>query len=209
MILQCEHCNDRRSEAEMKWLKRVRGAIGMGLTWAAGWAVFGILIGVSSRLFPHLLPWDAFFNVFDAPLPALAVPGFFGGALFSIVLGIAGRGRKFSELSVPAFAAWGAFGGLMLSLLPALLVAIGMASRGEDGTLGTWQLTATIAVPLVLLSAISAAVSLVVARLGEDSSSGESGDDSTASGTPDLLGQGSFMADSQSSSKFREDAGRT
>ena len=170
----------------MKWLKKVRGAIGMGLTWAAGWALFGILIGVSSRLFPNLLPWDAFFNVFDAPLPALAVPGFAGGALFSIVLGIAGRGRKFSDLSVPAFAAWGAFGGLMLSLIPSLLVAIGMASRDETGTLGTWQLTATIAVPLILLSAVSAAVSLIVARMGEDSKTADEENDLLVSGDPDL-----------------------
>jgi hypothetical protein len=192
----------------MKFLKRIRGAIGMGLTWAAGWAVFGILIGISSRLFPDILPWDAFFNVFDAPLPALAVPGFVGGALFSIVLGIAGRGRKFSDLSVPAFAAWGAFGGLMLSLLPALLVALGLASRGEDGTLGTWQLTVTIAVPLVLLSAISAAVSLIVARLGEDPSSPESDDDEFAGNTPSLTGQTAFMMDSRSRSKHPEEISR-
>jgi hypothetical protein len=192
----------------MKWLKRIRGAIGMGLTWAAGWAVFGLLIGVSSRLFPHLLPWDAFFNVFDAPLPALAIPGFIGGALFSIVLGIAGRGRRFSDLSVPAFAAWGAFGGLMLSLLPALLVAIGLASRGETGTLGTWQLTVTIAVPLVLLSAISAAVSLIVARLGEDQSSPVSHDDAIVSESLGLPGQTGFMIEDQSGSKYREEVRR-
>ena len=192
----------------MNWLKRVRGAIGMGLTWAAGWAVFGILIGVSSRLFPDLLPWDAFFNVFDAPLPALALPGFIGGALFSVVLGIAGRGRKFSDLSVPAFAAWGAFGGLMLSLLPALLVAIGFASRGEDGTLGTWQLTATIAVPLVLLSAISAAVSLIVARLGEDRPSPESGDDEVVGDARNLPGQTGFMIDSRKNPEYREEVRR-
>ena len=160
----------------MKWFKRFRGAIGMGLTWAAGWAVFGILIGVSSRLFPNVLPWEAFFNVFDAPLPALAIPGFIGGALFSMVLGIAGRGRKFSELSVPAFAGWGAFGGLMLSLIPSLLVAIGMASRDEEGTLGTWQLTATIAPPLVLLCAVSAALSLILARRGEENDPERSAD---------------------------------
>jgi hypothetical protein len=170
----------------MKWLKRVRGAIGMGLTWAAGWAVFGLVIGVSSRLFPNLLPWDAFFNVFDAPLPALGLPGFIAGALFSIVLGIAGRGRRFSDLSVPAFAAWGAFGGLMLSLVPALLVAIGLASRDETGTLGTWQLTVTIAVPLILLSALSAAVSLIVARMGEDSGTPDREDELLVSGAPDL-----------------------
>jgi hypothetical protein len=192
----------------MKWLKRIRGAIGMGLTWAAGWAVFGLLIGISSRLFPDLLPWDAFFNVFDAPLPALAIPGFIGGALFSIVLGIAGRGRRFSDLSVPAFAAWGAFGGLMLSLLPALLVAIGLASRGETGTLGTWQLTVTIAVPLVLLSAISAAVSLIVARLGEDQSSPVSHDDAIVSESLGLPGQTGFMIEDQSGSKYREEVRR-
>jgi hypothetical protein len=188
----------------MKFLKRIRGAIGMGLTWAAGWAVFGVLIGISSRLFPNLVPWDAFFNVFDAPLPALAVPGFIGGALFSIVLGIDGRGRKFSDLSVPAFAAWGAFGGLMLSLLPALLVALGLASRGEDGTLGTWQLTVMIAIPLVLLSAISAAVSLIVARLGEDASSHESDEDDLTDNARSLPGQGAFTTDSQSRSHAEE-----
>ena len=193
----------------MKFLKRIRGAIGMGLTWAAGWAVVGILIGISSRLFPDLLPWDAFFNVFDAPLPALGVPGFIGGALFSIVLGIAGRGRKFSDLSVPAFAAWGAFGGLMLSLLPALLVALGLASRGEEGTLGTWQLTVTIAVPLVLLSAISAAVSLIVARLGEDPSSPGSDDDDFADGARSLPDQTAFTMDGRSRPKYPEEASRS
>lgn len=92
------------------WLRRIRGAVGMGLAWAAGWAVFGVLIGVTSVLLPGL-PWDAFFKVFDAPLPALAIPGFLGGALFSIVLGIAGRRLRFDELSLPRFAAWGRWAG--------------------------------------------------------------------------------------------------
>ena len=85
-----------------KWLRRIRGAVGMGLTWAVGWALFGVLIGVTSVLLPGL-PWDLFFEVFDAPLPALAIPGFVGGALFSTVLGIAGRRRRFDELSLPRF----------------------------------------------------------------------------------------------------------
>ena len=73
-----------------KWLRRIRGAVGMGLVWAVGWALAGLLIGVASMLLPGL-PWDSFFQVFDAPLPALAIPGFFAGAFFSVVLGIAGR----------------------------------------------------------------------------------------------------------------------
>ena len=28
-----------------KWLKRIRGAVGMGLTWAAAWFGFGIIFG--------------------------------------------------------------------------------------------------------------------------------------------------------------------
>ncbi|MBK6487260.1 MAG: hypothetical protein IPF98_10390 [Gemmatimonadetes bacterium] len=72
-----------------KWLRRLRGAVGMGLTWAVGWAITGVLVGVASLLLPNL-PWDAFFAVFDAPLPALAIPGFVGGAIFSMVLGSLG-----------------------------------------------------------------------------------------------------------------------
>src|SRR4051794_12404456 len=76
------------------WLRRLRGAVGMGVTWAAAWAVTGVLIGVTSVLLPGL-PWNAFFDVFDAPLPALAIPGFVGGAIFSLVLGVVGRRRRF------------------------------------------------------------------------------------------------------------------
>ena len=149
-----------------KWLRRIRGAVGMGLTWAAGWALFGVLIGVSSKLFPAL-PWDSFFEVFDAPLPALAVPGFVAGVLFSIVLGIAGRRRRFDQLSLPRFAAWGAVGGALLSLVPAALVGVGLASIGSPDALGLWQLTAVISAPLVLLSAGSASGSLMLARRAE------------------------------------------
>lgn len=151
-----------------QWLKRIRGAIGMGLTWAAAWALFGILIGVASLLLPGL-PWEALFQIFDAPLPALAVPGFFGGVLFSVVLGIAGRRRRFSELSLPRFAAWGALGGLLLSLLPAALVAVGLATPGPG--LDLWRLTAVVSGPLVLLSAVSASGSLLLARKAADRAS--------------------------------------
>ena len=149
-----------------RWLRRIRGAVGMGLVWAVGWAVAGLLIGVSSILLPGL-PWDSFFEVFDAPLPALAIPGFFGGVFFSIVLGIAGRRRRFSELSVSRFAAWGALGGLLLILFPFALVAVGLASR-EGSSLGTWQIIATISGPFILLSAASASVSLMLARKAQD-----------------------------------------
>lgn len=167
-----------------KWLRRVRGAAGIGLTWAAAWAVAGVLIGVASNLLPFL-PWHAFFEVFDAPLPALAIPGFFGGALFSVVLGIAGRHRTFDELSVPRFAAWGALGGLMLSLLPNALVAVGLADLGSaDASL--WKATAVIAGPFILLSALSASGSLILARRAHNRETRAS-DDALLQGTNDSL----------------------
>ena len=148
-----------------KFLRPIRGAVGMGLTWAAGWALFGVLIGVTSRLLPWL-PWESFFEIFDAPLPALAIPGFFGGVFFSTVFGIAGRGRRFSELSLSRFAAWGAVGGVLLSLLPAALVTVGLATISPDAA-GLWPTTAMILGPLTLLSAGSAAGTLMLARLAE------------------------------------------
>ena len=150
-----------------KWLKRIRGAIGMGLTWAIAWALTGILIGVASILLPWLPWWDDFFRVFDAPLPAMAWPGFVGGVLFSVVLGIAGRRRSFHELSLPRFTAWGAAGGLLLSTVPDAMMAVGLASPGGSSPYGPWELAAVIAPPLTLLCAASAAGSLLLARRAE------------------------------------------
>lgn len=175
------------------WARRIRGAVGMGLTWAAGWAIAGVLIGVTSILLPGL-PWDAFFAVFDAPLPALAVPGFFGGVFFSIVLGIAGRSRRFRELSLLRFAALGAVGGLLLILFPFALVAVGLASR-EGSNVGTWQIIAAIGGPFILLSSLSAFGSLMLARMGGDRESLDASEDLAEMGLTDgeakeLLGAG-------------------
>jgi hypothetical protein len=176
------------------WLRRIRGAVGMGLTWAFGWAVAGVLIGVASILLPGL-PWAAFFEVFDAPLPALAVPGFFAGVFFSAVLGIVGRHRRFSELSLPRFAAWGAAGGVLLTLFPFALVAVGLASR-EGSDIGTAQVLAVVIPLFVLLSALSASVTLILARAGERRDTGARGEDVAEVGLSqgeerELLGAGS------------------
>jgi hypothetical protein len=150
-------------------LRRIRGAVGMGLTWAVIWMVAGLAIGISSKLLPGL-PWGWFFEIFDAPLPALAIPGFFGGIFFSIVLGIAGRHRHFRELSLPVFAAWGALGGVLLTLFPFALDAVGLASLNVSPR----RIVAGIGGPFVLLGAVSAAISLTLARRSEGHASAES-----------------------------------
>lgn len=120
-----------------RWLHRLRGALGLGVTWAVAWALAGVIIGVAYTIG---VPLDWFIEVFDAPLPALAVPGFFSGAAFSLVLGVAGRNRRFDELSLPGFAAWGALGGVLLSLVPlsvaGLFTPVGAVVAGTLGVLG-------------------------------------------------------------------------
>jgi hypothetical protein len=102
-----------------RWLRRIRGAFGMGLAWAlAGVAVGGFFEAVDNVL-PGALP---FISRVDMWPQTLAIPGFLGGVVFSAVLAIAGSHRRFGELSLPRFAAWGAVAGLLLG---GLAVAVG------------------------------------------------------------------------------------
>lgn len=146
-----------------KWLRRLRGAIGMGFVWGLAWGIGGLMIGVASILLPGL-PWDAVFEVFDAPLPALALPGFVGGGFFSLVLSTAGRRRRFSELSLGKFALYGAVGGVLLTLFPLGLAAVGLATI-KPGALIPILFAG---IPIAVLSAGSAVGSLMIARRGED-----------------------------------------
>lgn len=134
----------------------------MGLLWGLTWGVGGLGIGVTSVLTPFL-PWDAFFRVFDAPLPALAVPGFIAGLVFSGVLRVAARKRPLAELSTRQFAVWGAIGGLLVALIPDLLVALGLGTVSETAP-PLWQLTAIIATPLVTLGSFTSSLAFQIAK---------------------------------------------
>jgi hypothetical protein len=132
------------------WLRRLRGALGMGLTWAFGGALVGGLVEAIANFVPPL-------NVVDMWIPVFAIPGFIGGMLFSVVLGIAGRNRRFDELSLPLFAAWGAIPGLLFGCL----------SFGIDAYYGTWWSALRIALAVgapALLGAATATATLAIAR---------------------------------------------
>ena len=132
-----------------KWLRRIRGAVGMGLTWAAGWALVGVLIGLFI---------DQMGSLVDIWPTALAIPGFLGGAVFSAVLRIAEGRRRFDELSLPRFGFWGAVTGLLLGVLA---VSAGVASAIFPGL---WLRAAIIIGPTTLLSAVSAVGSALLFR---------------------------------------------
>lgn len=136
------------------WLRRIRAAVGMGLTWAIGWALVGFGIEEIHNVWPN--PLGSLVDIWPA---ALAYPAFFGGLFFSTVLGIAGRRRRFDELSLPRVAAWGALGGLVLGLFPAALVPMGAVSVAE---------AAVVVGTVTLLTAFSASGTLMLARKAED-----------------------------------------
>ncbi len=129
-----------------KWLRRIRGAVGMGLTWAAAWFLVSAVTAVASIGFPVMF----------------AAFGFVGGAIFSVVLGIAERRRSFEEMSISRFAAWGAVGGLFATM-------IFFRGGGPE--------TVLMADILTLLGAGCAAGSLVLARRAGDRELIESGEE--------------------------------
>jgi hypothetical protein len=130
------------------WLRRIRGAVLMGLIWAAAWAPVGVLIGM-------ILDPD---GSMDEPWVLIgAYPGFICGVIFSVVLGIAARRRKLHELSVPRVGAWGAVAGLMMGVIPFLI-------GDSNGERSLWLLGVVFTSSTTLLSAGSAAGSLVLAK---------------------------------------------
>ncbi len=132
----------------MEWARRIRGAIGMGLTWALAWFSAGIalllVVGVGAA---------------DVPFPlGFGMLGFGAGVIFSGVLGVMERRRRFDQMSVRRFAGWGGVGGLLLSAIFVLVAALA----------GDASVEVLVVAPVFALSgAASAAGSLALARMAE------------------------------------------
>jgi hypothetical protein len=123
------------------WLRRIRGAIGMGFTWAATWFAVGFV------------PRWVFGIEGDLPFPLLfGGLGLIAGVSFSGLLVLTEGRRRFDQMSLPRFAAWGALGGLLLS---ALFVR---------GTSYGWGEVLAISTTFALASAVCASGSLAMAR---------------------------------------------
>ena len=146
--------------AMTNWRKILRGAFRMSLIWGAGWFMVGMGIELVHNIWPN--PVGRMVDIWPA---ALGLPAFASGMAFSTLLGIIGRRRKFSELSLPGFTALGAAGGVVASLFPAAMVASGLASINAPYTV--WQVTTSLMGPVALLGAASAAGTLMMARRAE------------------------------------------
>lgn len=124
-----------------RFLRRVRGAIGIGFTWAAVWS----LVGMVPR-------WVFGINA-DAPFALIfAALGFIAGVTFAGVLVLTEGRRRFDQMSLPRFAGWGAVGGLLLSALFAKVASL------------DWADVRVIAPTFAVACAVCAAGSLAVAR---------------------------------------------
>ncbi|MGH7639133.1 MAG: hypothetical protein ACREOK_15890 [Gemmatimonadaceae bacterium] len=147
----------------MKILRRIRGALGMGLLWAVGGAGVGMMIELSANILGGDFH-DAMAAAVDIWPALLAIVGFLGGVVFATVLGLVTRRRRFEELSLSWFAAWGAMAGLLLG---GVMVATLGAPAGFIGITTLW-------------SGIAAPGSLLLARRAEQQAVLEAGvDDST------------------------------
>jgi hypothetical protein len=124
-----------------KWMRRIRGAIGMGFTWAVAWAA----VGSAPR-------WLFGFNT-DVPFPLVfGVLGFGAGVIFSGLLMLTEGRRGFDQMTLPRFAAWGAMGGFLLSAIFTRAASLG------------WADALAIAPTFAVASAICASGSLALAR---------------------------------------------
>jgi hypothetical protein len=124
-----------------KWLRRIRGAIGIAFTWAVAWSVVGMV--------PR---WVFGFNT-DVPFPLVfGVLGFIAGVIFSGLLMLTEGRRGFDEMSLPRFAAWGAVGGVLLSAIFTRAASLGFGD------------VLAIVPTFAVASAICASGSLVLAR---------------------------------------------
>jgi hypothetical protein len=157
------------------WGRRLRAAIGMGLTWAAAWFGAGVLL---ARV-------PGFYS--DVPFALLFAPlGFVAGIMFSGILVVIEGRRSFDRMSLSRFAEWGAVSGLLLS---GIFVA-GAALRGQS----VWGEFLVFGPVLAVASAVCAAGSLALARRAERRElPGPSGDPAEAVLTEDekrgLLGR--------------------
>jgi len=113
----------------------------MGFTWAAAWFSVGFV------------PRWVFGIESDLPFPLLfGGLGFIAGVTFSGLLVLTEGRRRFDQMSLRRFAAWGAIGGLLLSAL-----FVRGASYG-------WSQVLAISATFALACAVCASGSLALAR---------------------------------------------
>ena len=148
-------------------LRRLRGLLGVGVTWGAMWGVIGAGIGVIVSLATGQ-PWA--WSVFDWSL-GMGLYGLVSGFGFGALLTLREGRRTLFELSLPRSAAWGILGAVAVPLLFGALGTFDAGTTAMD-ILGAILVTGA-------LGGIFAPASIAAARRAE----------LAAARGPDLLGE--------------------
>ena len=81
----------------------------MGLTWAAGYGVLGLIYSVLNPKPPRGV-WESILHA----IPGNASIGFIFGSVFAVILSVAERHRRLEDLSLARVALWGALGPVLI-----------------------------------------------------------------------------------------------
>ena len=135
-------------------VKRIRATLGMGLTWAAGWAVIGAVVAVVLGVMGLDPPGYAV-----TLLGVFGSVGFLSGTTFAALLQLTGRNKSFNDLALPKLAMWGGIGGMLLGALASVALLGGPGFQVRD---------LLIAATTTVLGACSAAGTLALARRADD-----------------------------------------
>ena len=96
--------------------------LGMGITWAVGWAMVMFMIGtIIGIVDPDSIdageePWRI--------AGIVATVGFISGSVFALIFSSAERRKRIRDLSVLRASVWGALGGAVLPLLTSMNDAV-------------------------------------------------------------------------------------
>jgi hypothetical protein len=140
----------------MTWLRRVRGAIVIGLAWALPWWVVGTVMSPYLRSLANAHPPRSLGEaILDGSF--IAWYGFLAGVTFSFVLAVAGRRRRFSELTTARMVKYAIASSALLMGPPMIYMLAGRADgwRMQDAVYLTGG---------VLLTAACSVGSLIAAR---------------------------------------------
>jgi hypothetical protein len=141
------------------FIRRLRGMIGMGVTWAVPWGIVGGLISVVQILLAvgtNPAPARVALQVFLTIGAFWAVWGFVWGVAFVALLSKVERNGTLETLKMRRVAAWGAIAGA----LPGLILVVAFFTARQVGSLADYAFVAATS----SLGAAFAAISLKLAR---------------------------------------------
>ena len=129
-----------------RWLRRIRGAFGVGVAWGLAWFLAGMALLLVVGPDAADVPFPLFFGFL----------GFLAGVTFSGLLGLVDGRRRFDQMSLLRFATLGALGGVLFSSAFVALAGLGASAL-------------VVLVPVFgIAGAGSAAGSLALARKAEE-----------------------------------------